>query len=138
MAAGPLASAAWLRDRGQDQTTTTRWYVEIALDVVHARAPSEFDERTSTRFHLDIYAEEWGLYFCHGGHSSWIRVTDIAFVHGRDDFQLLDATPGLRDIGLLLRRLEATHAVKFQREHASIKTNVTSLEPAFRAWIAAL
>src|SRR6185312_10788992 len=65
------------------------------------RAPSEFDETTSSRFHLDIYLEEWGVFFCHAGQSSRIRVTDMAFVHGRDDFQLLGVTPQLKDIGWL-------------------------------------
>ncbi len=115
-----------------------RWYVEIALDILHQRAPSEFDERTASRFHLDIYAEEWGVFFCHRGHASWIRVTDIAFVHGRDDFRLIDMTPRLNDIGTLLRRLEATHSIRFLREHASIKTNLPALEPTIRAWVATL
>ena len=118
--------------------TATRWHVEIALDVQHDRAPTDFDESVATRFHLNIYSEEWGVYFCHAGRSSWIRVTDIAFVHGRDDYRLLAIMPPLEDVGTLLRRIEQQHGLGFQRRYASIKTNVPSLEPAIRGWVAAL
>src|SRR5687768_9236555 len=137
--AGALAAAAWLRLRGVTPPPgIQRWHVEIALDVIHDRAPSEFDERTATRFHIDIYAEEWGVFFCHGGRSSWIRITDVPFVHGRDDFDLLRVIPALKDVGQLLRSLERQHKVKFQREHAVIRTNLDGAEPAIRSWIATL
>ena len=136
--AGALAAATWIRNRGTTPPGITRWHVEIALDVVAEPAPSEFDEATATRFHLDIYTEEWGFFFCHAGHSSWIRVTDIAFVHGRDDYQLLSWTPPLKDVATLLRRIEREYNVKFQRELATVKTNIQKLEPAIRAWVAAL
>lgn len=135
---GSLAAAAWLAARGGAAPTLERWHVEVALDVVQRRAPSEFDETTATRFHLDIYLEEWGVFFCHSGQSSRIRVTDIAFVHGRDDFQLLGVTPQLRDIGWLLRHVEQRAGLKFMREHADVKTNLPSVEPAVRSWIASL
>jgi hypothetical protein len=141
---GARDAAEWLaaRTSGSAGTTTgaglQRWHVEIALDVAHGRAPSEFDEDTATRFHLDIYSEEWGLFFCHAGHASWIRVTDIPFVHGRDDFSLLALVPPLADIGKLIRRIEATHALAFQRAGAAVRTNVPSLEPAVRSWLATL
>src|SRR5690349_3802850 len=106
--AGAMAAEMWLRQRGLSPPPTTRWHVEIALDVVHTRAPSEFDEVIATRFHLDIYLEEWGVFFCHGGNASWVRVTDVPFVHGRDDFQLLAVLPPLKDVGQLLRQLERT------------------------------
>lgn len=135
---GATAAASWARARGVHTTGISRWHVEIALDVVDGPAPAEYDEATSTRFHVDIYAEEWGHYFCHGGRSSWIRVTDIAFVHGRDDYQLLTVTPPLPDIGRLLRQLEQRYGVRFRREHALIRTNVASAEHAVRAWLATL
>jgi hypothetical protein len=135
---GSLASAAWLAARGGSAPTHERWHAEVALDVVQRRAPSEFDEMTSSRFHLDIYLEEWGVFFCHAGQSSRIRVTDIAFVHGRDDFQLLGVTPQLKDIGWLLRHVEKRSGVKFAREHADVRTNVPGVEPAIRSWIASL
>jgi hypothetical protein len=135
---GSLAAASWLSARGATAPTLERWHVEVALDVVQRRAPSEFDETTSSRFHLDIYLEEWGVFFCHAGQSSRIRVTDIAFVHGRDDFQLLGVTPQLKDIGWLLRHVESRHGLEFMREHADIRTNVANVEPAVRSWIASL
>lgn len=135
---GSLAAAAWLTARGGTAPTHERWHVEVALDVAQRRAPSEFDETTSSRFHLDIYLEEWGVFFCHAGRSSRIRVTDIAFVHGRDDFQLLGVTPHLKDIGWLLRHVEGQHDLKFMREHANVRTNVPGVEPGVRRWLASL
>jgi hypothetical protein len=135
---GALAAASWLHQLGSTTPTTTRWHVEIRLDVMHARAPSEWEETTATRFHLDVYAEEWGYYVCHGGHASWIRITDVPFVHGRDDFKLLSSTPALRDIGSLVRRIETEYSVQFQREHAMVRTNVAGIEPSVRRWIARL
>ena len=115
-----------------------RWHVEIALDVVDGPAPVEFDERTATRFHIDLYSEEWGVFFCHAGRSSWVRVTDIAFVHGRDDFGLLAEMPALPDLGAWLRRLEQQHGVVFQRAFARVRTNLANAEPVIRRWIASL
>ena len=137
-AIGGVAAAAWLAARGGTAPSLERWHVEVALDVMQRRAPSEFDETVASRFHLDIYLEEWGVFFCHGGKSSRIRVTDIAFVHGRDDFQLLGVTPQLRDIGWLLRHVEERHGLQFARAHADVRTNVPSVEPAVRTWIASL
>jgi hypothetical protein len=97
-----------------------------------------FDERSDTRFRLEIYSEEWGVFFCHKGRASWIRVTDIPFVHGRDDFHLLQAVPALNDIASLLRSIEQEHAIAFKREHALIRTNLPAAEPVVRAWIRTL
>lgn len=138
MTAGAAAASSWIGERGGTTPTGTRWHVEILLDVLEGRAPSEHDESTSTRFHVDIYSEEWGFYFCHGGKCSWIRLTDQPFVHGRDDFNLLGLTPALADIGQLLRHLELKHKIRFRREHANIRTNVPQVEPAIRAWVASL
>ena len=136
--AGALAAAAWFRGRGLIPTGIIRWSVEIALDVIDAPAPEEYDETTATRFHLDIYSEEWGVYFCHGGRASWIRVTDIAFVHGRDDYGLLGITPSLKDIGMLLRRLENQFRIKLRRDHALVQTNLSNALPVVRSWLATL
>ena len=135
---GAVASAHWLAQRRLSSTSVVRWHVEIALDVVEAPAPVEFDERTATRFHVDLYSEEWGVFFCHAGRSSWVRVTDIAFVHGRDDFGLLADMPALPDLGPWLRRLEQQHGVVFQRALALVRTNLVNAEPVIRRWIASL
>jgi len=135
---GAIASAHWLAQRRLSSTSVLRWHVEIALDVVDGPAPVEFDERTATRFHIDLYSEEWGVFFCHAGRSSWVRVTDIAFVHGRDDFGLLAEMPALPDLGAWLRRLEQQHGVVFQRAFARVRTNLANAEPVIRRWIASL
>lgn len=135
---GAAAAAQWLTQRKLPSTARLRWHVEIALDVVAEPAPTVFDERTATRFHIDIYSEEWGVFFCHAGRSSWVRITDIAFVHGRDDFGLLATMPPLRDVGTLLRRLEQQHRVQLQRDFAAVRTNLGNAEPAIRRWIATL
>lgn len=132
---GATAAATWLRARGLPTPAGSRWHVEVALDVVDGPAPADYDEATATRFHIDIYSEEWGHYFCHHGRSSWIRVTDIAFVHGRDDYQLLTLTPPLPDIGRLVRQLEQKYGVRFRRDHALIRTNLDRAEVAVRAWL---
>src|SRR5881628_386772 len=100
--AGALAAAAWLRDRAlSPPPAIVRWHIEIAMDVVPTPPVTDFDETTASRFHLDMYSEEWGMFFCHRGKSSWIRVTDIPFVHTRDDFSLLAITPALKEVGAL-------------------------------------
>lgn len=136
---GAQSAAHWLAARGLGPVPPTeRWHVEVALDVIDAPAPDEFDERLATRFHLNIYAEEWGVYFAHAGQASAIRVGSIASVHGRDQHGLLAITPPLNEIGRLLRNLERQHAVALQRRHAAVKTNLAGAEPAIRAWLAAL
>jgi len=136
--AGALAATTWLRTRGVSSPTVTRWHVEIALDVINDRAPTDYDDALATRFHLNIYAEEWGIYFLHRGRSSWIRVTDIAFVHGRDEYKLLGIVPALKDIGRLLRQLEQSHKINFQRQHAAVHTNLPQAERAIRDWLSSL
>ena len=135
--AGSRASAQWLADLNIP-APHTRWAVEIALDVRDQPAPCEFDEHVDTRFHLEIYSEEWGLFFCHGGRVSRIRVTDIEFVHGRDDFALHGAIPPLANIGRLLRDLEDRYRVAFRRDLALVLTDIDGAEPAIRAWVQAL
>jgi hypothetical protein len=100
--------------------------------------PTDFDETKTTRFHLDIYSEEWGVFFCHAGRASWIRVTDLAFVHGRDEHALLSIVPPLRDVSLLLRELERRHGIHFQRRFAVIRTNLANGEAHVRSWLETL
>ena len=136
---GGQAAVGWLRARSiSTPPTTLRWHVEIAMGLEPAPPPSDFDETKTSRFHLDVYSEEWGVFFCHGGKASWIRVTDLAFVHGRDDHELLAIVPPLRDIASLLRELERRHGIRYQREHATIRTNLANAEPAIRAWLRTL
>ena len=136
--AGAMAAASWLRSLGLTPGNATRWHVEIVLEPSAQRPATDFDERTATRFQIAIYSEEWGVFFCHQGRASWIRVTDIAFVHGRDDFRLLHLMPALPLVGALLRSLEKQHGVHFERAYASIKTNLTAADGAVTTWIATL
>jgi hypothetical protein len=136
--AGMLAARAWFHSRGLSERGLLRWHAEILLDVVDQPAREKFDERVDTRFRLEIYSEEWGILFCHAARASWIRVTDIAFVHGRDDYRLLSSMPALKDIGLLLRTLEQRHGLQFRRRNALVMTNISSAEPSIRRWVESL
>jgi hypothetical protein len=138
MTTGKLAAQSWLRNLGLTGLAVGPWHVEVTLEPRDAAPGAVFDERRDTRFRIEIYSEEWGVFFCHAGKASWIRVTDIAFVHGRDDHGLLASMPRLEDIGLLLRAVERTYAVSFRREHALIRTNLPSIEGAVRLWIRSL
>jgi hypothetical protein len=132
---GRVAAAEWLADRRIQTPSLKRGHVEVSLATLDTAAPMNYDDRVDTRFHIDIYAEEWGFFFCHEGRASWIRITDIPFVHGRDDFTLLAQTPALPDIGALLRTLEALHKVGFRRKLALVRTNVPASEGEIRTWI---
>ena len=132
---GPIASAAWLLDR-ELFPIERHWFVEIALGITDE--PPPFDGRDDTRFHIELFAEEWGYLFCHAGRTSWIRVTDVPFVHGRDEYQLLHRTPPLPGIGKLLRHVEALHGLRFVRARAAIRTNIADGEHAIRSWIVTL
>lgn len=120
--AGAEDAQRWLHARGLPRPP--HWHVELVV-------PS----RETTRFELSIYAEEWGFALHHDHKTSWIRVTDIAFVHGRDDFALLARTPSLESIDALLAKLEAEHAFAFQRAATTIRTNVPGAPEAVRAWL---
>jgi hypothetical protein len=135
---GAFAALAWLRERDPAATSNGRWYAEISLDVIASTAAYEFDETTATRFHLDIYREEWGVWFCHRGRSSRIVCSDAIRVLGADHYNLLAIMPRLRDIGGLIQRLESAHGIHFAREHAALCTNLPAQEPAIRAWVRSL
>jgi hypothetical protein len=132
---GARAADAWLRAR--ELVYPRDWHVEIFLDVVKRRAREKHDGDAS-RLHISVYPDEWGVYFAHDGKASWIRVTDVPFVHGRDDFALLGAKPSLAKIGALVRRLERKHHVQFQREHALVRTNLPRSRAAIGRWLDAL
>lgn len=136
--AGKLAAETWLRTRVLDAPALTPWHVEAALGVGDAPVIAELDAATETRFRIEIYSQEWGFFFCHQGAASWIRVTDIPFVHGRDDFSLLATTPALKDIGSLLRSLERRFEIELDRRCAHVRTNLQNAEPTIRQWILSL
>ncbi len=116
---------------------SARWLAALGLrEIPHWHVSIELVGGAATTFELDIYAEEWGFAFRHARRASWIRVTDIAFVHGRDDFDLLARTPELLDVDTLLAELEAAHDIAFRRGRASVRTNLAGASEAVREWIA--
>jgi hypothetical protein len=136
--AGTLAARGWLTARAVSAQTLPRWHARVLLDVVDKSAREDFDVRHDTRFRVDISSDEWGFLFCHSGRTSSIRVTEVAAVHGRDDFRLLDATPALKELGMLLRSVEQQHGVRFRRRNALVQTNLPSAEASIRRWIETL
>jgi hypothetical protein len=101
-----------------------RWFVEVTL-------PADKD----TRLDLNIYAEEWGYVFHHAERTSWIRITDVAFVHGRDDFGLLDTTPDLMSIHGFLVEIASRHDIAWKHDHAKIRTNLPRAGDTIRQWL---
>jgi hypothetical protein len=110
----------------------------VSLGTGDSPPTASFDDRVDTRFHIDIYSEEWGFFFCHAGRASWIRFTDIPFIHGRDDFHLLPSAPALARIGTLLADLERQHGIAFQRRLAFVRTNLPGSESMIRRWVESL
>ncbi len=128
MNTGPLAASAWLAERGV-APAQPKWFVEIGLFV---------GEDRSTRFQLDVYAEEWGIQVQHGDRGSWLRVTDVPFVHGRDDFDLMASRPRLSDVGRILTAIEQQLGLSFDREAPAIRSSIAEAYGPLRDWIAKL
>jgi len=120
---GARASASWLAALGLE--AVPRWYGAIGLAG-----------NDDSHFELEIYAEEWGFEFRRGSRASWIRVTDVPFVHGRDDYDLLRETPDLLAIGQLIARLEQTQGIQLHRASATIRTNLPASVAVIREWLA--
>jgi hypothetical protein len=135
--AGALASQAWLTARGLQPPIGAAWDIAIALEVFDRPASPSLTNPAASRFHLAISSTEWGFLFCHRGRISWIRVTDVPYVHDRDEHALLRRVPALRDVGTLIRTIERTSAIHFRRNHASVCTSLDGAEPAIRTWITA-
>ena len=133
---GPLASARWLVARDLFPKEP-KWFVEVMLRTADAIADL-LDEGTASQARIEIYAEEWGFAFRHAGKLSWIRVTDVPFVHGRDEHELLGEIPPLADLGALVRVLEDRHGLRFDRAAPWIRTSLVGAEPTIREWIASL
>ena len=120
---GAAESAAWLEQRGL--TAIPHWYVEIEICT---------DER-DTSMTINIYPEEWGFVFRHGIHVSSIRITDVPFVHGADDDQLLKVTPSLERFHELLEALERRFDVTFQRAQSIVHSNLIRASAVVRPWL---
>jgi hypothetical protein len=125
MNTGVIATAAWLVAR-ELAPKDPKWFVEIAFEV------------GASRFLIEIYAEEWGFMFEHEGRISWIRITDVPFVHGRDDHELLNRVPRLNSIGSVMAELERKHDIRFEREAAMVRTNLAGADAVIADWVRAL
>ena len=119
---GRQEAASWLDALGL--APSPRWHVEVSLDT-----------GASTKFHLNVYAEEWGFAFHHARRSSWIRVTDIPFVHGRDDFGLIVRVPELLSLGGFIVGLEHEHGFKLVRSKAIVRSNLGGATRVVRRWL---
>ncbi len=122
---GALASSAWLARRKLDASRIAHWYVEITIA----------SDMPDTRLEINIYPEEWGFVFRRGKRVSSIRVTDVAFVHGLDDYQLLRDTPSLEGIGDLLATLERCYGARFLRDRPTVRSNLVRAAAVVRPWL---
>jgi hypothetical protein len=122
---GAVASGRWLDERGLDASRTPHWYVEISIG----------SDSADTRFELNIYPEEWGYQFRRGARVSSIRVTDIAFVHGFDDYRLLADTPPLDRIEDLLVTIERRCDIGFRRDRPTVHSNLARAAMVVRSWL---
>ncbi len=113
---GALASAAWLAARDLFPTEA-RWSVTVAL------WPLPDGSHEPTRFTLEIFAEEWGFSLRRADKLSWIRITDMPFVHSRDDFALLRRTPRLDMVSDLLLSIEDEHSITFDRSQPRVTSS---------------
>src|SRR5687767_1983330 len=119
---GRAEAAAWLEAMGLQ--AAPRWHVEVSVPA-----------GDSTVFHLNVYAEEWGFALHHGDRSSWIRVTDIPFVHGRDQFGFITRVPPLRSIARFLAALELDHDIKWQWSDAAVLSNIAHANQVVSRWL---
>jgi hypothetical protein len=122
---GAVASSTWLAQRGLAASRVPHWYVEITIA----------SDTPDTRFEINIYPEEWGFVLRRGVRVSSIRVTDVAFVHGLDDYQLLQDTPSLEGIGDLLATLERRHGMTFLRDRPTVRSNLVRAAAVVRSWL---
>lgn len=133
---GVLAVGAWLAERGIHPPSDKSWRVQVDIDnEVHNRV---FAETIDTRFQITIHPDHWGYCFSHAGRVSRVRVTDMPHVDGRDEHQLVGATPPLKRVGSLVRHVEQRYGVFLLRHQASIETTLPGSEPIIRAWVATL
>jgi hypothetical protein len=132
----PSATARWLAARGLRPPESGRWRVTILLDVVDPwGAPSEVE--ITTRLHIMIEPSEWGVFFCRGSGSSWIRVTKAPRVYERDDFGLLAHMTDLRGLGAFVHWLERRFQIQLRRPQAVIYTNLADAQHKILLWIVA-
>lgn len=112
------------------------WSIELAMGITSTKVLVA--QPASTSFHVRLTAGEWGYTFSHDGRLSTIRVGDVPSVHDRDDHQLLASTPSLKELGGFVRKLEQRYDIRFQRQHAAVRTSLAGAEPVVLAWASTL
>ncbi len=135
---GSIDSNDWLRALGIQVRHGQHWFVEIALGIDDEPLGQLWSGATDTRFQVYIYPQEWGFLFSHRSRTSWIRVADRAYVHGRDDYDLVGSAPPLREIAAFARGLEQRHRVQFRRDHALVRSNLYDIDERVRGWVGQL
>jgi hypothetical protein len=131
---GATEAAAWIAGLSL-KPGKARWNVRIALDVSDEPATDVYSSATATRFHVDVYRDEWGFMFVHGGKTSHVRRTDTTFVNGSDAYDLLGRTPALADILAFVRAIETEHGVAFRRDKALVRSMLKGAKAAVVAWL---
>ncbi len=134
---GSMDANDWLKQLGIP-ATDSHWFVEIALGIDESPLTDTWRGEAATRLHVFIYPQEWGFLFCHANQTSWIRIADRAYVHGRDDYALVSSTPPLRELSAFARELERRHQLAFRRDRALVRTNLLAIDDRVRDWAAAL
>jgi hypothetical protein len=127
-------SAMWLAARRLNSPARKHWMVAIVLDAAAPRGTSVGAE-DNTRLYIEIDSTEWGILFCRGNDSSWIRVSNVPRVHECDDFGLLPYVTDLRDLGAIIRLLERRFHIQFRRQHATIHTDLVDAQQKILLWV---
>jgi hypothetical protein len=96
------------------------------------------NEHFDTQLAVQIENAEWAVSFAHGGKRSSVIIKEPAAVAAPDDFQLAGQLPPLKELGTLLRDLEARFGLSWKRASSVIETTIAGSEPVIRAWVASL
>jgi hypothetical protein len=123
--------AQWLRTLGV-KASKPAWYVRVYVDVKDAPAMDIYSSDTDTRFHLEVYAAQWRLYFMKPGTEGEVYADADNGVYVN---RLNVADPSLSRALDILRELEKRHGVAFRREHARVETNIAGAKEAVRNWL---
>ncbi|MFT3693737.1 MAG: hypothetical protein QM831_11390 [Kofleriaceae bacterium] len=103
------------------------WQVAISL------ANREIDP--TLRLTVTITDMEWMVSIEHGNRLSWIRQTGDLVEKSGGDFGLGSQAPSLRDLRVMLARVEHRFETRLRRNSATIETNIPMGERRIRTWI---
>jgi hypothetical protein len=129
-------ATAWLAARGLRAPESGQWRVTILLDVVDPWGEPS-DVEINTRLHIMIEPSEWGVLFCRGSGSSWIRVRNAPRIQDRDDFGLLAHITELRGLGVFVQWLERRFQIQLRRSQAVIYSDLADAHHKILLWVVA-